>query len=73
MRTKKIKEIGGEYFHDIYFECPCGKGRIAEEHDEMPGFRESGVYIDCDDCRKRYEVDTSLGIWAWELKERTSE
>lgn len=49
------------------FECPCGKGRIIEEHDNIPGFRDHSVYIDCERCRDDYEVDTSKGTRYWEL------
>jgi len=49
------------------YECPCGKGTIREEHDNIPGFREHDVYICCDECSKKYELDTSKGVRNWEL------
>lgn len=49
------------------YECPCGKGKIIEEHDNIPGFRDHDVYISCEECRKKYTLDTSKGIRHWEL------
>ncbi len=51
------------------YECPCGKGTIREEHDNIPGFREHDVYICCDECSKKYKLDTSKGVRGWELVE----
>lgn len=49
------------------YECPCGTGKIIEEHDNIPGFRDHDVYIDCDTCNQKYRLDTSKGVRAWEL------
>lgn len=49
------------------YECPCGKGTIVEEHDNIPGFREHDVYICCDKCSQEYGIDTSNGVRCWEL------
>ena len=79
MRTKLIYESQEE--HSGYgagsgdteryeYECPCGKGKIIEEHDNIPGFREHDVYIACDECRKKYILDTSKGVREWELIEK---
>jgi len=54
------------------YECPCGKGRIIEEHDNIPGFREHDVSIWCDDCSAKYDLDFSKGIRSWELIEKKS-
>ena len=50
-----------------HYECPCGKGLIIEEHDNIPGFREHDVYFSCDECRKKYQFDTSSGVRNWQL------
>lgn len=55
------------------YECPCGKGTIREEHDNIPGFREHDVYICCNECRKKYKLDTSNGVRNWELVEINDE
>ena len=51
------------------YECPCGKGCIVEEHDNVPGFRDHAVYLDCAECRMKYKLDTSKGVRSWELVE----
>ena len=33
------------------------------------GFREHDVFICCDECKKKYRIDTSKGIRGWELIE----
>ena len=70
MRTKRIiakcEQHSGygagagdtEYYE---YECPCGKGTIIEEHDNIPGFREHSVYLHCTTCSKEYIIDTSAG------------
>lgn len=52
------------------YECPCGKGTIVEEHDNIPGFRDHGVYIYCDTCKEKYEFDLTDGIRNWQLKKK---
>ena len=52
------------------YECLCGKGKIVEEHDNIPGFRDHNVYISCEECRKKYTLDTSKGVRNWELIEK---
>lgn len=51
----------------IYYECPCGKGAIIEEHDYTPGFKDHDVYIRCKECNMKYELDLSRGVRNWEL------
>lgn len=52
------------------YECPCGKGKIVEEHDNIPGFRDHDVYIDCECCNKKYRLDTERGVRGWKLVEK---
>lgn len=51
----------------LEYKCPCGKGKIIEEHDNIPGFREHDVWLQCEECRKKYDLDTSKGVRTWEL------
>ena len=51
------------------YECPCGKGKIVEEHDNIPGFRDHDVLIQCPECSKKYTINTSKGIRAWEIEQ----
>lgn len=59
-----------EYYE---YECPCGKGKIVEEHDNIPGFREHNVYLLCEECRKFYTLDTSSGIRDWRIVQKEVE
>lgn len=80
MRTKQIyssKEghigygAGSGDTERYEYECPCGKGQIVEEHDNIPGFRDHDVYLSCDDCKQKYELDTSNGVRSWKLIEKS--
>lgn len=55
------------------FVCPCGNGKIIEEHDNIPGFREHDVYVQCEDCSKKYELDISKGVRSWDLVEKNND
>lgn len=37
------------------YECPCGKGKVSYEKDDIPGFRDSHVYCDCAECDEKYK------------------
>jgi putative ATP-dependent endonuclease of OLD family len=82
MRTKLVSQKtegnfgygAGEGTTEYYeYECPCGEGRIVEEHDNIPGFREHDVYLLCAKCRKAYVIDTSLGIRNWRIVRKEGE
>lgn len=38
------------------YDCPCGQGRIVEERDDIPGFRDHSVFLDCDECRAHWRL-----------------
>jgi len=38
------------------YECPCGKGKIIAWFENLPGYRDSDAYFDCEECRKVYKV-----------------
>ena len=44
----------GSYIH--YYKCPCGKGRVVDDKDATPGFKSHDIYIECDECREKYEI-----------------
>jgi len=48
--------------------CPCGKGLIIEEHDNIPGFREHDVHIDCNTCRSVWRFAPGLSVRAWRVE-----
>lgn len=49
------------------YRCPCGDGRIIEEHEDTPGFRDHDAWIECDRCRGDWKVDLSRGARDWSL------
>lgn len=44
----------GDTAEEVY-ECPCGKGRVYYEHDDIPGFRHREVTCDCKECNGKYD------------------
>ena len=79
MRTKRIiakyeqhsgygAGVGDTEYYE--YECPCGKGTIIEEHDNIPGFRDHSVYLHCDICSRKYFIDTSAGIRNWRIVQK---
>jgi ribosomal protein S27AE len=48
--------------------CPCGDGTIIEEHDNIPGFREHDVRIDCDKCRAEWRFVDGRSVRDWGLE-----
>lgn len=77
IRTQRISTWSGETqgfgagpgsVERYEFFCPCGDGKIVEEHDNTPGFREHDVWIECDKCRAewRFLSDRSVRDWALE-------
>ena len=76
MRTKLINKnkennrgygAGSGDTEKYEYYCPCGKGKIIEEHDNIPGFREHAVWIQCEHCNEKYELNTSSGVRQWEI------
>lgn len=49
----------------IRYACPCGAGEIVEEHDNIPGFREHDVYIDCEKCRAQWRFADGRPVRGW--------
>lgn len=47
--------------------CPCGRGEIVESHDNIPGFREHEVDIDCDRCINDWEFAKKRPVYQWGL------
>lgn len=48
--------------------CPCGKGRVIEEHDNIPGFRDHDVWLQCPECSKNTDLihpeEYEVGNWS---------
>ena len=45
----------------IEYKCPCGRGKIIEEHDNIPGFREHEIYFECDNCSRLFDINNFQG------------
>ncbi len=39
-----------------FLQCPCGKGMVVDDKDATPGFRSHDTYIECAECREKYEL-----------------
>lgn len=50
------------------YRCPCGDGKIIEDHDNIPGFREHDVWIACDKCRAEWRFVERRGVRDWALE-----
>lgn len=76
----RTERIGGDsHYHEGWgagagtveryeYHCPCGDGRIIEEHDNVPGFRDHDVWIDCDKCRAEWRFVSSKAVRKWGLE-----
>lgn len=45
---------------NITYECPCGKGKVYYEKEDTPGFRESSIATDCNECREKYQFSKGI-------------
>lgn len=77
MKTKLIDSssgrnygAGGGDIERYTYACPCGKGTIEEEHDNIPGFRDHSVRILCAECSAKYVIDETNGARNWKLVEK---
>lgn len=50
------------------YRCPCGDGRVVEEHDNIPGFREHSHWIECEQCRTEWRFLEGRSVYDWALK-----
>lgn len=50
------------------FLCPCGRGLIVEEHDNIPGFREHDVRIACSKCSESWRIVPGLPVRGWRVE-----
>ncbi|WP_205753627.1 hypothetical protein [Arthrobacter ruber] len=52
----------------IEFRCPCGDGMIVEEHDNIPGFRDHSVWIECSKCSDEWSFLDGQPTRGWALQ-----
>ncbi len=77
IRTERISEEARDHqgwgagagTTELYeYLCPCGNGTIIEEHDNIPGFRDHDVRIDCDKCHSEWRFVKGRGVRNWALE-----
>lgn len=77
IRTKRIAEdahdqqgwgAGSGTVERLHYMCPCGDARIIEEHDNIPGFRDHDVWIECDKCRVEWRFVEGRSVRDWALQ-----
>lgn len=51
----------GEVIREEY-ECPCGKGLVIYEKDDIPGFRDKSIFSDCGVCGTKYDFGRGSAI-----------
>ena len=77
LRTERISSneeaapgwgAGAGTFERYEFLCPCGRGVIIEEHDNIPGFREHTVIIGCNKCRKDWHRVPGTSVRGWRVE-----
>lgn len=59
---------GGRAEERLEYFCPCGKGKVIEEHDNTPGHQEHGVRILCGECQVRWRVMKGRPVRGWRLE-----
>jgi hypothetical protein len=55
-------------FERFEFLCPCGAGRVVEEHENTPGFREHDHWLQCARRQTRWAFVPDLGVRNWRLE-----
>lgn len=56
LMTEEMLSYNDDGSYTDYYKCPCGKGRVVDDKDATPGFRSHYTYIDCGECREKYEI-----------------
>lgn len=47
---------------DTYeYKCLCGEGYVAHVKDNIPGFKESDIFIKCKECSRKYDAKSING------------
>lgn len=42
------------------YKCPCGKGTVIYEKDDIPGFRDSDTWCTCKECDEKYDFKRGI-------------
>lgn len=54
------------------YRCMCSAGRVVEQHDNIPGFRDHDTWLECDACRTKWRLVTGRPSNDWELEPITA-
>lgn len=54
----------GTVIKDTY-ECPCGKGKVYYEKNNILGIRDREAYTDCKECQGKYEFSRGYAKKVW--------
>ncbi|QII23605.1 hypothetical protein G3M80_03110 [Bacillus altitudinis] len=46
---------GSGTIDEYIYECPCGKGTVIYEKDNIPGFRDRSIHSTCKPCGEKYD------------------
>lgn len=50
------------------YRCMCSAGRIVEQHDNIPGFRDHDLWLECAECRNRWRFVDGRSMQNWALE-----
>ena len=69
----KLKEKTYSWDEETYtYVCPCGKGKVVEYKETVPGFRSHTAYILCKDCDSKYELIRDKRGYYNQVKEKSN-
>jgi hypothetical protein len=59
LKDRTVQHVGygagsGHIIQEEY-ECPCGKGVVTYEKDDIPGFKSKDISCDCKECSEHYD------------------
>ena len=79
LRTPLVENTSGSHagygagpgsIERLEFRCPCWDGRIVEEHENIPGFREHNHWFDCAKCRNEWSFVENRSVREWAIVPR---
>ena len=72
---KKYIRRDSPYYHGVterqIYACPCGKGTVVYDEDDIPGNRDWYTLIKCEECTKIYEIENYLSR-QWKIREKNN-
>ena len=68
--TFEVEGFGSGTGDTEQYEYLCVNGKIYEEYDNIPGFRSHDVWIDCPECKSKYEINTNNSVRSWAIREK---